>query len=176
MEPDTNLISPATAASGRVANVPFDDRFSPGGRFGLVLFLDVLEHLKDPAAALRHAFSLLEADGAVVITVPAFRWLWTSHDDMNHHYTRYTRTELRRLIADAGGRTERDRYLFQSLVPAKVLVRGLELIRKPETRPPTVPPTPINRFMFRLARVENAVTRTIPVPFGTSIMAVARPK
>ena len=59
IEPDVALVSEATRATGRVLIRPFDASFQPGTRYNLILFLDVLEHLPDPVAALRHAHSLL---------------------------------------------------------------------------------------------------------------------
>jgi hypothetical protein len=46
--------------------------------------------------------SLLGPAGQIVVTVPAFNWLWTSHDELNHHVERYTAREMRDLMNDAG--------------------------------------------------------------------------
>ena len=67
--------------------------------------LDVLEHLPDPLPPLRRALALVGDRGVLVATVPAFRSLWTSHDDINEHFERYTKQPVRRAPANgpAGG-------------------------------------------------------------------------
>lgn len=62
-----------------------------GKDYSLILMLDVLEHLEDPVGALQHAVDLLTPEGTLLITVPAFMALWTNHDVLNHHLTRYTK-------------------------------------------------------------------------------------
>ena len=79
------LVSDDPARRDRIFIGPFDDRYQPGRTFRLIVMLDVLEHLDDPAGALRHALSLLDADGVFLATVPAFRSIWTTHDDLNEH-------------------------------------------------------------------------------------------
>src|ERR1051326_7977069 len=95
VEPDASLVSRDGPHYDRIHVAPFDARFQPGRRYSLVLMLDVLEHLPDPAAAVSHAISLLEPDGVLLATVPAFMSLWTRHDELNHHYTRYTEQTFR---------------------------------------------------------------------------------
>ena len=50
--------------------------------------LDVLEHFENPGPALRRAVELLADTGAILVTVPAFLGRWTSHDEINRHFTR----------------------------------------------------------------------------------------
>ena len=59
--------------------------------------LDVLEHVECPDVMLRRSrIASRRRTAAILITVPAFNWLWTSHDEMNHHVRRYTAPDLRR--------------------------------------------------------------------------------
>ncbi|MER3559157.1 MAG: methyltransferase type 11, partial [Armatimonadota bacterium] len=58
--------------------------------FRLIVALDVLEHLPDEAHALAELWRVLEPDGWLITTVPAYRWLWSKHDVALHHYRRYT--------------------------------------------------------------------------------------
>ncbi len=170
VEPDAALLDPAGPWRGAIHAVPFDDRFRPDHRFDVVLLLDVLEHLDRPAAALRHALSLLEPGGVVVITVPAFQWLWTRHDALNYHVRRYDRRSLRALAREAGLRIARERYLFQWLVPAKLLVRMAEAFRTGALTPPSVPPEPLNRLLTAATLLEQRITGVIPLPFGSSLL------
>src|SRR5262249_14746489 len=88
---DPTGVAPDGPWIDRIQVRPFDETFRPGKRYSLILMLDVLEHFAAPVPALRRAVELLEDGGAILITVPAFRALWTSHDVLNRHYTRYTR-------------------------------------------------------------------------------------
>ena len=100
---------------------PFDASFVPGKRYGLILMLDVLEHLADPKGALEHALQLLEPDGNLIVTVPAFKLLWTSHDDINEHVTRYTRKCFSALAERSGLKVDRARYFFPLAISRKGL-------------------------------------------------------
>jgi hypothetical protein len=136
--------------------------------------LDVLEHLPDPAAALRHARGLLKPRGIVLTTVPAFNVLWTAHDDLNRHYTRYTKRSFRALAANAGVRLQRMRYLFHWTFPAKLAVRVKEAVIRSEALPPVVPPRPVNQTLAAVTRWEEALLGRLPVPFGSSLLAIGR--
>lgn len=123
VEPAAALVSPDGPHRARIHVAPFDACFDTGRRYSLVLMLDVLEHLPDPVAALHHAVSLLEPDGVFIATVPAFLSLWTRHDDLNHHYTRYDQGSFRALAAGAGLRIAESRYFFRWTALAKVATR-----------------------------------------------------
>jgi SAM-dependent methyltransferase len=152
----------------------FDETFQPAHRYDLILMLDVLEHLPDPAATLRHAKTLLADGGHVLVTVPAFRALWTSHDDLNHHVTRYTKTSFALLACSSSMHFERMRYLFQWTFPAKLAVRLKELLLGAQPAPPSVPPTWINSFLAAATRCEAATIGRLGLPFGSSLLAVGR--
>jgi hypothetical protein len=136
--------------------------------------LDVIEHLSDPAGALRHAGALLEPDGTLVATVPAFRVLWTAHDVLNHHVTRYTKRTFDALARSAGLRIVRARYFFHWIYPAKLLLRTREAIAHLPPRPPRVPPRPLNELLYAVSRFEQRLLTPLGIPFGSSLLVVAR--
>ena len=129
VEPAAALVSPSGPHRAQIHVAPFDESFAPARRYSLVLMLDVLEHLPDPAASLRHALSLLEPDGLFLATVPAFKQLWTRHDDLNHHHTRYDKGSMHTLAESAGLRVDESRYFFHWTAAAKVLTRIKEIGR-----------------------------------------------
>ncbi len=176
LEADAALVSEAGSALGPIHVGPFDDSFEPGRRFGLVLMLDVLEHLDDDAAALRRVAGLLAPQGVAVLTVPAFRLLWTAHDDFNHHRTRYTADSFRRAAAGTGLAVRRCRYAFHWLFPLKLLVRAKETLRASPAEMAQVPPPGLNRLFHGVCRIERRTWGRIPWPFGTSLVAVCGPR
>lgn len=157
---------------GRITIAPFDERFVPGERFGLILMLDVVEHLDDDVAALRHARSLLAPGGLLIATVPAFRLLWTAHDDTNHHRTRYTRGGFVRAARAAGLEVRSARYFFHWLVPLKLLVRAKERLLPAAPAMAEVPSPALNRLFYGLSLLEQATWGRLPWPFGSSLLAV----
>jgi 2-polyprenyl-3-methyl-5-hydroxy-6-metoxy-1,4-benzoquinol methylase len=144
---------------------------SDGPAFDLILLLDVLEHVADPHDLLRTVVERLAPGGHVLVTVPAFQWLWTSHDVMNQHVRRYSRSGLKAELM-AGGLTVVDaRYLFQSMVGPKL---GLAIFERLAPRPPRVPHIPgpfVNDALQAWIRIEHRALGWLP--FGGSVMAVA---
>lgn len=176
LEADAALVSDARKAAGEIVVTPFDQRFRPGKQFGLIVMLDVLEHLDDDCAAIRHVFSLLRPGGTLLLTVPAFRTLWTQHDELNQHRTRYTRGRLEAVLHDGGLTIDRMRYFFHWLVPLKLLVRLKEALSHRPAEPASVPGHLSNRFWLALSLLEQATWGRIPWPVGTSLIArCARP-
>jgi SAM-dependent methyltransferase len=158
----------------RIHAGPFDESFRPGKQYSLVLMLDVLEHLADPLAALRRAVALLIPAGALLATVPAFRLLWTNHDVINHHRTRYNRSTFRPLARRAGLRIEEERYWFQSTCPAKLATRAIESLFRLPPRTPGIPPRWLNEVLYGLARLEQVTLGRIPCPFGSTLVVLGR--
>ena len=154
---------------------PFDELYQPARKYDLILMLDVLEHFEDPVAALRHASRLLEPDGMLLIHVPAFRALWTSHDDINHHYTRYSQRSLRHVLQQAAFDVTRQQYTFYWTCPVKLAIRAKERLLGTASRPAEVPPSWVNSICYQLCRLEQRLFRRRSPGFGSSILALARP-
>jgi SAM-dependent methyltransferase len=172
VEAASDLVSPYLARSGRVHVCPFDRSFQPGKHYSLILMLDLLEHLPEPETAVQHALTLLEPKGTLLVTVPAFRLLWTNHDVLNAHFTRYTKRSFQELARRAGLRIETARYLFQWTFPAKLAARAGERIFHSRPKPPGVPPRWINEALYNLSRLEERVLGALPCPFGSSLMVM----
>lgn len=134
--------------------------------------LDVLEHLPDAEHALRYAVELLEPNGMLLVTVPAFRSLWTKHDDLNMHFTRYTKSSFRALASRANMRLDEHRYFFHWLFPLKLAVRAKERFTNSPAKSPLVPPAALNQFFYGLSRAEQLACRFAPLPLGSSLLAV----
>jgi 2-polyprenyl-3-methyl-5-hydroxy-6-metoxy-1,4-benzoquinol methylase len=173
VEPDRTLVTSASREDGIIHVRPFDATFTPDTTFDLILFLDVLEHLEDPEGAVDHAAALLDPGGVVLVTVPAFRHLWTSHDDLNHHQTRYTRAEMTKLLSSHLTIVEA-RYFFRWVHLAKLVQRGVEKIRQPRTALPSLPPPPLNNLLYAASRIDEAALSWLPLPLGSSLLVVAR--
>lgn len=179
LEPDASIVSGETRKRWPFHLRPFDHAFAGenAARFGLVGLFDVLEHLDDDAGAVRAAFAVLRPGGLFVLTVPALRWLWTHHDQVNHHRRRYAGGELRTRLEKAGFRVESLRYFFRWTVTAKLAVRWKERLLGPGDLP-AVPPKPLNRLLYAACVAEQETLGRLPAalspPLGSSLFAVAR--
>lgn len=94
-----------------------------------VLFVDVLEHVRDDVGLLRRYTGELKADAVVLVTVPAFRFLWSGHDVFLKHERRYTLHGLEQVVRRAGLRVERSRYFYASIFPAVAVARLVGRLR-----------------------------------------------
>ncbi len=175
-EPD-----PASAALARrrglaekieAGSLPHDLPFS-GMRFDLAAMLDVLEHVEDDAGALSAVKKRLAPGGRILITVPAFSFLWSRIDEDSHHLRRYTRPGLDRLIAGAGFRVLLSTYFNTLLFPPIAAVRGLNALRRRQDRLDlTLPPPAVNRLLCAVFAFERNLVTRFALPFGVSVLAV----
>ena len=92
----------------------------------VLLFIDVLEHLEDDSALLKSYISSSSADALFVISVPAFKSLWSNHDVFLEHFRRYRKKDLRNLIKRAGLVEVESSYIFGSIFPLVWLIRKLK--------------------------------------------------
>ena len=95
----------------------------------LILMMDVLEHVDDDLGLLRQYCDRMPADARVVITVPAFQFLWSGHDVFLDHRRRYTLQQVEALVRAAGLRVLDARYFFGALFPAIAMVRLIDRLR-----------------------------------------------
>jgi SAM-dependent methyltransferase len=160
--------------SGSVLEMPF-----PDDSFDLAVSLDVIEHLEDDLTALRELRRTVAPGGALLVTVPAYQWLWSGHDEINHHHRRYTRRSLQRVAERAGWTQVRTTYFNSLLLPMAILLRVLDRVNRAKTTESSldlwIPPEPINWLLERPLALEAAlIARGGRIPAGLSLLAVFR--
>lgn len=92
----------------------------------LVLMMDVLEHVEDDRGLVRHYAAKVPSDAHFLVTVPAFRFLWSGHDVFLEHKRRYRLGEIERAVTDAGLHVVRGAYYFGLVFPLAATVRLAE--------------------------------------------------
>lgn len=150
--------------------LPFRD-----GAFTFVSLLDIVEHAQDDLGVLREAFRVCRPGGTVIVTVPAFSFLWGAHDTAHHHVRRYTRSGLAGLGADSGFVLERISYTnFFIFLP--VLVRRLSSRGKPASTESDLRETPawLSRLLMTLYKIESLYLKTARLPWGVSLLMVLK--
>ncbi len=91
--------------------------------FDLVLFLDVLEHIKDDVGAVKEAKRVLRPGGRVIVTSPAQMFIWSAHDENQGHFRRYERNDVFDLAGRVNMKLEYMSFFNFFLSPIIVVVR-----------------------------------------------------
>ena len=157
---------------GSLNSLPFED-----SSFDLILLADVLEHVEDDLGALRELKRVGAGDARLVITVPAYRWMWSKHDVSHHHHRRYTRKQLRELVREAGWEPTVATYFNSMLLPPIALLRMLARRGSPKGRDDVdLTPGPLNSVLGLPMQLEARLIRIgARFPAGVSVGLVCRP-
>jgi len=155
--------------------MPFESAFDLVGAF------DVLEHIDADDRAMRGAYQALRPGGLFLVTVPQHAWLWSTLDDAVHHKRRYDRCGLLGRLRAAGFDVLFCSSFVTALFPAMAASRLLSRVRRPARSPSTqitaevVLPSAANRVCDLVMRADElALAAGVPLPFGGSLLAVAR--
>jgi SAM-dependent methyltransferase len=168
--------------------VPFhavDIRALPFRGLDAVGLFDVIEHLDEPERALVEVRRALRPGGLLFATVPARPELWTPVDRHSGHRLRYDRPTLARQLRAGGFEPERITYFMMMLAAPLLVVRTFGRWRVEEDMPPervdalfedatTPPPALVNRLASAALSLERAWLRAGDLPYGSSLLAVAR--
>jgi len=159
-------------------SLPFAD-----ASFDLVCMFDAIEHIEDDRAVMREVARVLTPGGLILVTVPAYQFLYANNDRVAQHVRRYRRTQLRELFAQAGLATERNTYsnvfLFPIILPTVIALKVFEIfIRRRQIPTHTNLSWPLPGFvqslLYRIFAAELPFSRRFNWPAGHSILAIAR--
>lgn len=164
-------VSGCTVKSGLLPDgIPFE------GPYDLIGAFDVIEHVQPDLESLKALYAITKQGGYGVFTVPAFPFLWSRHDEINHHFRRYRRDEFKVLLERAGYKVELISYYNFFLFPVVVAVRAVKkLFKIKDTPDEALPKLPgLNVALRTLFAFERWLLRYVSLPFGVSIIAVGR--
>ena len=143
--------------------------------FDLIAALDVIEHLDQDEASAAALKRLLKPDGIFFTTVPAHPWLWSRHDELHHHKRRYRKADYLAMLRRAGFTIERATYFNSVLYPAIALARAAKLGERSGCADHAMPSKPVNALLERAFASERHALRLMDLPFGVSLLVIARP-
>ncbi len=168
---DPRGLKPGEGVCASALALPFGD-----ASFDVVGAFDVLEHCEPEAQAVTELSRVLRPGGRLLMSVPAYQWAWTDHDEQAGHYRRYTRRRLVRAIEGGGLVVERATYGFCGVFPFFAAERLVRRLKKPapsrDKQLPTVSPT-MDRVLMGLTRAESRVLGRSNLPFGSSVFLAA---
>lgn len=142
----------------------------------LVTSLDVVEHIENDEELLAEFYRVLRPNGLVIITVPAYKKLWTYWDDVLGHKRRYEKKVLERKLRKAGFRIEKISYFYSYLLPLALFVRSIKSCSDEWKKNSDFVrvPTLVNQVLLGLARMELELLKRVGLPAGLSLVCVGR--
>lgn len=160
--------------------LPFNDNC-----FDVVCAFDVIEHIDDPHTALNEMMRVCRNEGLVVISLPAFQFLWSEHDEINHHFKRYRLWEVKRMFAEKPAKRLYTGYFNFFLFFPIALVRLMSRIFRSKKKEKKQMKSDferfnngfLNRILYFIFNIETYLIN-IGVRFftGVSLVAVYRKK
>ena len=149
--------------------LPFDMNFD------LICMFDVLEHIEKDVETLNSIKMKLTNRGKIVLTVPAYQWLWSHHDVVNHHYRRYNQKTLQKVISDAGLTVTYISYFNTWLMPIIASIRLIKnSLRLKGDSDLSEPNKYINKWLMHIFASERFLMPKLKFPFGVSLIVVIK--
>ena len=139
-----------------------------GYRFDTIICINVLEHIEDDIKAIKNMYQLLRENGRLILLVPAFKSLYGTIDEANHHFRRYSKSQLKDKLKECGFATERTFYM--NILGICVWVLHGKLLRK--TIHPQRQISLLDKFVFLGVSLE----RVIKLPLGLSLICIGLKK
>ncbi|MDP3973560.1 MAG: class I SAM-dependent methyltransferase [Candidatus Daviesbacteria bacterium] len=143
--------------------------------FDVITLLDVLEHTDDNKT-LKEMQRILKKDGIIIITVPAFSWLWSRWDEVLFHKRRYTKENLIRTLENTNLHPLKVTYLYSFLVIPSLIIRKIKGMFFKNNYPSDFRLSNpfFNALLNLMASGEFYLAKHFTIPFGTSIIAIAK--
>lgn len=161
----------------------------PDATFDIVTALDVIEHNQDDLSFLREVHRVLKPGGYLVVTTPAFMWLWSYNDVLNAHVRRYAIPELRAKLHQVGfeiWRISYNNFVVFPMAAALIFLRRVGGCApqlqshhlSAEAYQVEMEPAPplLNAVLTAVGWLEAQLLRRFNLPIGTGIIAIARKK
>ena len=132
----------------------------------------MLEHVDDRAESLRSIAAKLAPGGKILVTVPAYQWMWSAHDLAHHHKLRYSKKGLRRDAEAAGLKVRKIGFFNSLLFPIAAAVRILGKLAGKTSSDDNLPPRPLNAMFEKIFGLERHLIGRMPFPAGVSLFAL----
>ena len=175
-----------TSAMENAAKLGFADvrhGYLPGSnpfkeeKFDLIVAMDVLEHIEDDKASMRDIEAALKPGGYFVATVPALKSMWSLRDEHHHHFRRYEKAELFKLLQEANLEVSDIGFYNSILFPLAFIVRKLSNYKdSDEGIDLKIPSKILNGILYKIMTIEKSMISWLSFPVGLSLYCVAKKK
>ena len=146
-------------------------------KYDTIFLLDVLEHIQEDSESILNIYKALNINGKLIITVPAFMFLWSKHDVSSGHKRRYTKHSLNQLLKNSGFIIKYSSYFNFFLFPLIFFIRlKNKLIKKIDENDFKKENIFINFILKSIFSFEKLFIPKFSFPFGVSIIVYAEKK
>jgi SAM-dependent methyltransferase len=160
-----------------LTNLPIDQE-----SLDLVCAFDVIEHIEEHEEAIKEVNRVLKCDGYIFLTVPAFNFLWSKHDEINHHFRRYKLKDLKKILKENGFIVEYSSYFNFFLFFPIFIIRLFSKVLPTKKRADSTgsdfekfSSTVINKLLYKIFLSESALLkRKMNLPFGVSAIIIGK--
>ena len=151
-----------------IDKAPFSDN-----TFDLVVAMDLIEHLDDDQTALNEMYRVCKDGGHLFITAPAYKRMWSAHDESLEHKRRYSLKEIICKIRKSGFEIEKSSHFVSTVFPAAFIYR---MIRRKSSASSDLAPVakPINAVLASIMKVEASIAWKVGLPFGMTAFVLGR--
>ncbi len=149
----------------------------PSHSFDAAFALDILEHVKNDQKAIAEIYRILKPGGRLLVTSPAYQWLWSEHDEVCHHQRRYTLSQIVGQLNAAGFEVQRKSYcIVFPFFPLVALIHFRSWFKKDKKIMMSIVPLPalFNQALIFLLGMESFLLRFFDTPFGVSVICLAQ--
>ena len=145
-------------------------------KFDLIILADVLEHLKNDKKELLKLKKCLNKKGLILITVPAYKFLFSKKDEILGHYRRYNKEEIKKLFKNFNP-IKLTYFNFLLFFPISISIIILKILRinfidEVEKMPNGI----INKLLFIIFILEKEIIKNFNLPFGISLLGLFKKK
>lgn len=150
----------------------------PANSFDLITALDVIEHTKDDQKSLKELYRILKPGGYLIVTLPAYQFLWSQWDVVLQHYRRYNVNLLTKLLKDNKFEILKLSYMYSFALLPVIVVRFVKSRFYEDNYPSdfSVTPESSNGLLKLISKIELFFLLNWSIPFGTALISVARKK
>lgn len=170
---ETDVPNPPEKVIGGLPRLPFKT-----GTFNVVVLFDVLEHIHDHELGIQDLTRVLGRDGILLLTVPAFSFLWSDHDETNEHFRRYNYSQINSLFnkvdLDILDWTYFNTFLFPVIAVLRLFQDLLPRGSGESSAFEMNRPGRINQLLSKIFKLETLLLNLIRFPFGVSLLVVAQ--
>jgi SAM-dependent methyltransferase len=165
-----------TGLNGRVVKADIYNLPFLAESFDCATAFDVIEHLDD-LVALKEIRRILRPSGKIILTCPAYDWLWSKKDILYHHKRRYNISTLKKVLKRSGFTLEKCSYFNSFLFPLFIIAVFLDkYLSRLNSKFDFLRPAPpfINVVLTKVMFLEAFIVERCGLPFGSSLVCLAK--